>query len=200
MGTRSLRTVVALAVAITAPAAVAEVFIYRGPDGERLISDRPMPGYTLVRRQDSMRNAGQLLANRPIETGGPGLFQSYIRAASHRYGVEHALIEAVIEVESDFDPNAVSSAGAQGLMQLMPLTAAEYNVRDRRNPRENINAGVKHLAKLIERFRGNLPHVLAAYNAGAGAVERHQGIPPYPETERYVKKVLSAHAKYRAYR
>ncbi len=183
--------------AFSAIPACAEIYIYRGDNGERMVTDKPMPGFRLMSKQDSIQNAGRILANRPIDSGGPALFQSYIRSASDRYGVDPALIEAVIQVESNFDPDALSSAGAQGLMQLMPQTAKQYKVKDRRNPRENINAGVKHLSHLMTRFEGRLPLVLAAYNAGAGAVERYNGIPPYPETQRYVQKVMNAHARNR---
>jgi len=179
----------------------AEIYIYQGPNGERLISDRPPaedPGsYHLVTKRDTLSNAGHILAKRPISTGGPTRFKQYIRAAGNQYNVDPALIEAVIQVESAFDPNAVSTKGATGLMQLMKGTANQYNVRNRFNPRENIYAGVKHLRYLLNRFDGEIPLVLAAYNAGATTVEKYNGIPPYPETRRYVIKVLGYHNRYR---
>lgn len=114
-----------------------------------------------------------------------------IRAASQRYGVPEDLVSAVIRVESGFNARAVSAKGARGLMQLMPGTAAILGVRDSFDPTENIDGGVRHLRGLLERFGNNLPLVLAAYNAGEGAVTTHRGIPPYPETQAYVGRILS---------
>lgn len=181
---------------------LAEIFIYQGPNGKKMISDRPIreAGFHLISELKSLKNVGHVLANRPISIGGPRRFEAYIRRASDRYGVDAALIEAVIQVESSFNPNAVSVRGATGLMQLMQETASLYSVHNIFNPEENINAGVRHLSYLLGRFRGRLPLVLAAYNAGAGTVERFQGIPPYPETRRYVTKVLDFHDHYRQIR
>ena len=181
----------------------AEVYIYQGPDGERMISDRPAhpsDGYRLVTRRDSLDNAGHILAKRRIQTGGPVQFQHYINGASDRFNVDPALVEAVIQVESGFDPNAVSRKGATGLMQLMQQTAQQYHVRDRFNPRENIFAGVQHLSRLIRRFDGRLHLALAAYNAGSTAVELYRGVPPFPETQRFITKVTNYHTRYRASR
>jgi hypothetical protein len=115
---------------------------------------------------------------------------SRIRAAAARYGVPERLVTAIIRVESDFNPRAVSQRGARGLMQLMPTTAAVLGVRDAFDPTENLHAGVRHLRMLIDRFDNNLPLALAAYNAGEQAVLRHRGIPPYPETQEYVERIL----------
>jgi soluble lytic murein transglycosylase-like protein len=124
-------------------------------------------------------------------------FDQLIAAACERYGVEFALVKAVIKAESAFDPFALSPAGARGLMQLMPQTAALHGVEDIHDPRSNIEGGVRHLRLLLNRFRGNLPLTLAAYNAGAEAVERHNGIPPYEETQTYVQRVLQYRESYR---
>lgn len=195
MKTPAILILLALALPVSA-----DIYVYRGENGEKLLTDRPMPGYQLISRRPDYEYAGRIAANRPIRTGGPEPFQNYIRAASNRHGVDAALIEAVIEVESSFDPDAVSRAGAMGLMQLMPATAEQYRVTNRANPEENINAGVLHLAGLMQQFDGELPLALAAYNAGATAVKKYRGIPPYPETERYVDKVLKAHARFREFR
>jgi soluble lytic murein transglycosylase-like protein len=114
----------------------------------------------------------------------------HIATAALRYGVSEELIAAIIEAESDFNPRAVSRRGAQGLMQLMPETAALLGVDDPFDPRANIDGGVRHLRALMDRFDNNLPLVLAAYNAGEVAVARHRGVPPYRETRGYVARIL----------
>ncbi len=121
--------------------------------------------------------------------GGPA-FSREIRETAERYGVSPALVEAVIRVESAFNPWAVSSKGAQGLMQLMPATASALGVRDSFNPHQNIEGGVRHLRYLLDRYPGNVELALAAYNAGEGAVDYYRGIPPFAETQQYVQKVL----------
>jgi soluble lytic murein transglycosylase len=119
-----------------------------------------------------------------------GRYAKEIREASLRHGVDTALVEAVIRVESAFDPWAVSRKGAMGLMQLMPTTASILGVRDAFNPRENLEGGVRHLRSLIDRFQGNIQLALAAYNAGEEPVRWYRGIPPYPETRAYVRRIL----------
>lgn len=197
---KGLRILLALCIAQFTSGAQAEIYFYKGPDGERLVSDRPIRGYQLINTRDTLNNAGHILANRPISTGGPTRFRTYIHHASRQFGVDPALVEAVIQVESGFNPNAISRKGATGLMQLMAGTASQYQVKDRHNPRENINAGVQHLRDLMDRFNGKIPLVVAAYNAGASAVEKYNGIPPYPETQRYVSKVMNFHSQYRQIR
>jgi len=117
-------------------------------------------------------------------------FASDIREISSRHGVDPSLVESVIRAESDFNPTAVSRTGARGLMQLMPKTAVMLGVRDSFNPRENIEGGVRHLRYLLDRYPGNVPLAVAAYNAGEGAVDAHRGIPPFAETQQYVQRVL----------
>ena len=126
----------------------------------------------------------------PHVTDAPAALNSHIKDAATRHGVSEDLIAAIIEVESQFNPRAVSRRGARGLMQLMPATAAGLGVRDPFDPRENIEGGVRHLRGLMDRFDNNLPLVLAAYNAGAQAVIDHGGIPPYQQTRRYVSRIL----------
>lgn len=116
--------------------------------------------------------------------------QGLIRAAAGRHGVDSRLVEAIIAVESDFNPWAVSPKGAMGLMQLMPETARRYSVRNPFDPVENIAGGIQYLTDLLHRFGGDLRSILAAYNAGESAVAHHHGVPPYRETREYVKKVL----------
>ncbi len=110
---------------------------------------------------------------------------------SRQHGLDPRLIDSVIRVESNYNPRAVSHKGAQGLMQLMPATAARLDVDDPFDPEQNIRGGVREVARLIDLYSGNLALVLAAYNAGQGAVERYQGIPPYNETQNYVRQVMS---------
>jgi len=111
-------------------------------------------------------------------------------AVARRHGLEPALVLAVVGVESAFRPEAVSPKGAQGLMQLMPGTAAALGVEDSFDPAQNLDGGVRHLGSLLTLYGGDLVRALAAYNAGAGAVARHGGVPPYRETRAYVKRVL----------
>jgi hypothetical protein len=114
-----------------------------------------------------------------------------IASVSEAQGVNPLLVRALIQVESKFRPTARSRKGAMGLMQLMPSTAREYNVRNPFEPKANIEAGIKHLKSLIERFGSSLELGLAAYNAGPGAVEKFNGVPPYRETRDYVSRILS---------
>jgi soluble lytic murein transglycosylase-like protein len=113
-----------------------------------------------------------------------------ILEASAQFGLDPALIRAVIQTESAFDSMAVSTAGAQGLMQLMPALQKELGVDDPFNPRQNIMAGSQYLSALLNYFGGDLPLALASYNAGPGMVERYNGIPPFEETQRYVKTIV----------
>jgi hypothetical protein len=111
-------------------------------------------------------------------------------AAARRHSLDPDLVQAVVAVESGFRPDAVSPKGAQGLMQLMPATARSLGVMDSFDPASNLDGGTRYLRALIQRYDGDLKRALAAYNAGEGAVARHGGVPPYPETMAYVRKVL----------
>jgi len=124
-------------------------------------------------------------------------YKDEIANASRQFGVEEAIIRAVIHAESAFKPNALSRAGAQGLMQLMPATARRFGVNDPWNPAQNIRGGVEYLAWLLRRFNGNLSLAAAGYNAGENAVARHGGIPPYSETQFYVPHVVKLAERYR---
>jgi hypothetical protein len=117
------------------------------------------------------------------------IYDTFIERVARENGVSPDLIKAVALVESGFDPHAESPKGAQGLMQLMPATAAQYGVTDAFDPLQNLRAGTIHIRRLLDEFDGNLVLALAAYNAGSGAVRRHGGVPNYPETQEYVRKV-----------
>jgi soluble lytic murein transglycosylase-like protein len=119
--------------------------------------------------------------------------EKIVREAADRHSVDPALVRAVIETESNWNPRAWSHKGAGGLMQLIPTTAQRYGASDVFDPQQNINAGVKHLKWLLERYNGNLDLALAAYNAGEGAVDRVHGIPSFRETRNYVQKVQNAY-------
>lgn len=125
-------------------------------------------------------------------------YASEINNAAALYGVDASFVRALIHAESAFNPDAQSRKGAQGLMQLMPATAGMYGVTNAFDATENINAGVQHLASLIKDFNGDLKLAAAAYNAGAGAVRKYNGVPPYDETKVYVERVAVLHKRYAA--
>ena len=130
-------------------------------------------------------------------SGDSSAYDTEIRKVARRYGIDPSLIKAIIQAESDFDHRAVSSKGAQGLMQLMPETSRELNVLNPFNPRENIDGGTRYLRQLLDSFNGNLSLSLAAYNAGPGLVSRTGGIPDIPETRNYVVKVMRQYKEYK---
>jgi len=168
----------------------AAIHVYRDKQGTLLFTNVPnRPGYRpflLLHSYSSRLSRKDSVA-----------FDRLIHTACQRYGVEFALVKAVIKAESAFDPWALSHAGARGLMQLMPDTAAMHGVADIHAPRDNIEGGVRHLRLLLEQFEWDIQLALAAYNAGAGAVARYNGIPPYQETQDYVRRVLRYRESYR---
>lgn len=171
----------------------ARVYLYQMPDGSRLVSDHPLINTKakLVRRSKELTNMGHYVARRTVRAKRRMRSLSYfIYRQSQKYGIDDSLVKAVIYTESYFNPNATSHKGASGLMQLMPATAEKYGVSDLYNPHQNIIAGIKHLSYLMKLFPGKLKHVIAAYNAGENAVNKYNGIPPYRETQGYVKKVM----------
>ncbi len=120
----------------------------------------------------------------------PVSYVNIINSACSRFGVDPSLVHAIVKVESDFNPFAISRKGAMGLMQLMPQTASTMNVRNTFSPHENIEGGVKYLRYLLDRYEGNLALSLAAYNSGETAVKKWGTIPPFKETQDYVKKIM----------
>ncbi len=171
-------------------AAPAQADVYMFKDKQGVLTFTNVPNHTGYKR--ILRDSGA-----PVAGASNASFDELIRSASGRYNVDPDLIRAVIKTESDFNSNARSNKGAMGLMQLMPDTARLHNVSDAFNPDENVDGGVRHLRMLLERYQGNLELSLAAYNAGAGAVEKHGGIPPFNETREYVRKVLRFYDAFR---
>lgn len=124
-------------------------------------------------------------------------YDGIIQKAQKKYGVEFSLIKAVIKIESGFNPKAVSKKGAKGLMQIMPDNFKNLFVKDPFNPSQNIMGGTLYLKRLLKRYEYKLPLVLAAYNAGPSAVDKYKQIPPYPETQNYVRKVMKTYSQYK---
>ena len=184
----------------TTPVPTLRIFKYRDRTGATSFSDRAPMGaryevirYTLTCYACNPRSKVDW-HNIPLQLNA---FQEAISAAAGQYQVDPALIRAVIHAESAFRPNARSKKGAMGLMQLMPDTARDMGVADVLSPEENIHGGVRYLAWLLDKNGGNTMLATAAYNAGPGAVERYNGIPPFEETRTYVKRVKILHDRYR---
>lgn len=175
----------------SAPDAWSDIYRYVDSNGVIHFTNTPnSPRYKLYMKE-GRDNRG--LTSRSWSALGWDRLQKFdplIGVVARRYGLDEALVTAVIKVESDFDHQAVSRKGAQGLMQLMPFTARDLGVRDLFDPIQNLEGGVRHLRYLLDYFNGRLELALAAYNAGRNAVLQYRGIPPYPETQQYVKLVL----------
>ncbi len=168
-----------------------EADIYRYVDAKGTLHFTNTPTthqYQLFKKGKEKRSSGTISTAR---------YDHLIKEISKRNGVNPALVKAVIKAESDFDPYAVSTKGARGLMQLMPATMKDLKVYNPFHPRDNISGGVRFLKQLLERFNQDLSLSLAAYNAGPNVVERYEAIPPYKETQHYVKKVLNYFDHYR---
>lgn len=184
----------------------ASIFIYVNTSGDRLITDHKrtdLKGYTLLKAYGVDDYFG--LADRP-SSGSFGArsfaaissdYDDLIVAKAGQFGIEPALLKAIIHIESDFNPNALSPKGALGLMQLMPITAKRYGVYSRRDPKQNIEGGGRYMRDLLAQFDHDVEFALAAYNAGENAVIKYEGIPPYAETQDYVVKVMALLDKYR---
>jgi len=190
-----LRTVISFAAAVAlngflASIATADVYAFRDKNG--VVTFTNVPNHAGFRRvfRDTNRPA---TSHGVVDSG----YDDYIQSASGRYNIDPDLIRAVIKAESDFKVSARSNKGAMGLMQLMPDTARLHNVSDAYNPGENVEGGARHLRMLLDRYQGDLELSLAAYNAGSAAVEKHRGIPPFPETKEYVRRVLRFYDSYR---
>ena len=199
---KSVKRAVAVALAtglllVPASQSIAAPMVYKSKatDGSVLFSDAPVSNGTIQRTSYS-NNYGKPMATAScngvslqIMADRAGFIEGDIKAAATAHKVDPLLIKAIARVESCFDPHAVSVAGAQGLMQLMPATAAELKVVQPFDELQNLMGGTQYFAKMLKQFDGNLELALAAYNAGPGTVKRYGGIPPYKETQRYVKQV-----------
>lgn len=171
----------------------------REQDGRIVYGTRELPGsvpvlnFTVSAPPGSPAHAGL------GQVGAPKLdrFAAQFRAAAKANAIDDAWLRAIAHAESGFDPDALSPKGAQGLMQLMPATAAEYGVKDPYSSAESIRGGARLLKDLMRRYDDDLTLVAAAYNAGIGALTRYGGVPPYAETQAYVAKVLALHGRYR---
>lgn len=190
-GITALSLIVVLAV--ISSLASADIYVRTHQDGRKEFTNRPSgPGWIYY-----MTESGR----RPVirfekRAGKPKSLDQIITEIAYTFSIEASLVKAIIRAESNCDPNAVSSKGAQGLMQLMPGTAREMNVTRPFDPRQNIIGGVKYIKGLLASY-GDLRLALAAYNAGPGSVRKYAGIPPYRETINYVKKVIRYYKKFK---
>jgi soluble lytic murein transglycosylase-like protein len=190
----------ALATMLISSAATADIFQYTDADGVVHIVNAVPQGVRaqlLVRGGNAPRNGAPIVAPSDHDPARFTRYDEWIRQACTLYQIPAELVRAVIKVESDYDPRAVSVSGARGLMQLMPDTAERMQVRDIDSPRENIFGGVRLLRILANAFNGDLSLTVAAYNAGPDAVMRHGGIPPFEQTKNYVVKVTNFYRRYR---
>jgi soluble lytic murein transglycosylase-like protein len=178
----------------------AQVFMYEDANGRLHFSDTPRhEGYrTLVPSASKSVRPVSTRSRRPRGPVATRAWDGVIARAGRQFGVKPGLVKAIVHTESLFDLYAVSHKGAQGLMQLMPRTARSLGVTDPFDPWQNIEGGTKYIGYLMRRFDGNVELALAAYNAGETVVRRYEGIPPYRETQRYVKRVMTLSRRYDA--
>lgn len=175
--------------ALASPAA-AQIYSWHDADGKLVLSDKPKADGTGQLVTYAVHGAASIRATTPFtSTGKSAPYEASIIEHARRQQVAADLVRAVIQVESAFNPVAVSSKGAMGLMQLMPATAVELGVANPFDPDENIRGGVRYLRQLLDRYNGNVELALAAYNAGITNVEKYGDVPPFKETKNYVKKI-----------
>jgi hypothetical protein len=185
--------------------AAADIYVYTDEQGVMHFSNTRRSGAKVYVRARDSRKGKTRPGVTPVAPSDRTMerftrYNAHIREAAVLYQIPEELVRAVIKVESNYDPRAVSHAGAQGLMQLMPETALRMQIRDSFDARMNIFGGTRYLRILANTFNGDLVLTIAGYNAGEGAVIRHGGIPPYEETQGYVVKVLQYYHRYRTVR
>ena len=182
---------------MTSVSSQAQVYRYTDENGITVLTNiKPVPG-----RYENVRNVGCYgTCIKGVDWHATPLkrteFREEVRTAAEVHGVDEALVRAIMHAESWFNPAAVSHAGAQGLMQLMPATQTRFGVADPFDPLDNISAGVAYLAELLDEFDNDWELAVAAYNAGENAVRRHAGIPPFSETREYVRRIRILRARY----
>ena len=188
---------------ISSPAmAGSTIFVYQAKDGSRLITDhlRVNANYKLVKTYRAGPSKLRSVAYSPpsfyraIATASR--YDKLISKTASRFGLDRALIKAMVQIESGYNPNAVSKKGAFGLMQLMPDTAKRYGVRNASSPADNLQGGVRYFKDLLQMFDQDTKLALAAYNAGENIVKRYNGVPPFRETIDYIQKVMQLHQLY----
>lgn len=189
----SLCCVVLFGLSVSSTLVNAEILAYTSPKGVRLYTDTPIFEKGYKPENKAARNAKRY-RSRSSGANVAAIEKLVVRLAPG-YGLDPKLVNAVIRAESNFNTAAVSSKNAVGLMQLIPATAERFGVKDRLNPTENIKGGMAYLQWLLSRFEGQIPLALAGYNAGENAVTKYGGVPPFKETQRYVKKIQTQYAK-----
>jgi hypothetical protein len=170
------------------PAAGGDIYWFHDEQGIVHMSNVPVDARFRFKEKEKRQKSTKVLSGKRKRG-----YDKLIDKVARTEGLDSDLLRAVVETESNFDPNAVSKKGAVGLMQLMPETARVMGVTDPFHPEENLEAGARYLRRLIDKYEGKLTLALSAYNAGEKAVERYKGIPPFTETQDYVRKVLKAY-------
>jgi hypothetical protein len=188
MASKGVRLLAVFLLCAATPTVVsAQIYSWRDTDGTLVLSTTPREGAT---KTYAVANASApIRTTQPTATDHGGRFDSLIAASAAAHNLRPDLVRAVIQAESAFNPLARSSKGAMGLMQLMPATATELGVTDPYDPAQNIRGGVAYLKSLLEQYDNDEELALAAYNAGPAAVERYDGVPPYPETRQYIERI-----------
>jgi len=194
-----LATATLFFISASAGVSLADIYKYEDADGVVHFTDAPTDRRFKVFMRDIEKDK-RLRTNFGFSrlSRNPAEFDQLINSSAAEFGVDRSLVKAVIHAESGYNPNAVSSKGAQGLMQLMPGTAQGLKVADSFNPSDNIRGGVRYLRFLLDTFKGNVTLAIAAYNAGLSRVAKYGGVPPYEETRNYVSKVLAYQKNYAA--